>query len=84
VDNNSGLLQGLKGIDQAYGENLGHKEHMYKFRDVSFAKIAQDIGCLGIHVERPDDIVPALKEALASNRPAVVDVVTNPECHPPD
>ncbi len=84
VNNNSGLMQGLKGINQAYGDNLGHKEHMYKFRDVSFAKIAQDIGCLGIRVENPDDIVAALKEAMAANRPAVVDVVTDPECHPPD
>ena len=57
---------------------------MYKFKDVSFAQIAQDIGCLGIRVEHPKDIFDALKEALAANRPAVVDVVTDPDCHPPD
>lgn len=84
VNNNSGLLQGLKGINQAYGEDQGHRDHMYKFKDVSFAQIAQDIGCLGIRVEHSKDIIDALKEALAANRPVVVDVVTNPDCHPPD
>jgi acetolactate synthase-1/2/3 large subunit len=84
VNNNSGLLQGLEGINQAYGEYQGHKEHMYKFREVNFAQIAQEIGCLGIRVEHPNEIISAFKEALSVNKPVVVDVVTNPDCRPPD
>ena len=48
-------------------------------RDVSAAKLAEDLGCLGIRVERPADIQPALDRALASGRPAVVEVVSDIE-----
>jgi thiamine pyrophosphate-dependent acetolactate synthase large subunit-like protein len=37
---------------------------------------------VGIRVEKPGDIRGALRQALASGRPAVVDVVTEPESHP--
>ena len=36
-------------------------------------------GALGIRVERPDDIAPALARALAANRPAIIDVATDIE-----
>ena len=32
------------------------------------------MGCVGIRVEEPDQLAPALKEALAAGQPAVVDV----------
>jgi acetolactate synthase-1/2/3 large subunit len=51
---------------------------------VSFARIAEEMGCLGIRVETPDKIAPALRAALASGRPAVVDVVTDVNCRPPE
>jgi acetolactate synthase-1/2/3 large subunit len=35
------------------------------------------MGCLGIRVERPGDIQSALEQALAADRPAVVDVVSD-------
>ena len=34
---------------------------------------------MGIRVEKNNDLAPALSEALASKRPAVVDVVTTKE-----
>ena len=45
--------------------------------DVSIAKLAEEMGCLGIRVERPADIQPALTKALASGRPALVEVVSD-------
>jgi acetolactate synthase-1/2/3 large subunit len=45
--------------------------------EVSFAKVAQDLGCYGVRVEDPNRIRAALDEALASNRPAVVEVVSD-------
>ncbi len=57
---------------------------MCKFRDVSFAGIAQEMGCLGIRVIQPAGIAGALKKALAADIPAVVEVVTDAECAPPD
>ena len=52
---------------------------MWTYRMVDFGRIAEEIGALGIRVERPADFAPALERALAANRPAVVDVATDIE-----
>jgi thiamine pyrophosphate-dependent acetolactate synthase large subunit-like protein len=39
---------------------------------------AAGFGCHAEHVERPDDLEPALRRALASGRPACVNVMTDP------
>jgi acetolactate synthase-1/2/3 large subunit len=44
---------------------------------MDFARLAQDMGALGIRVEKPGEIAAALAQALAANRPAVIDVVTD-------
>ena len=77
VNNNQCLQQCLGGINRAYGNRPGNRDEQSKFQDINFAKIAQDMGCFGIRVERPEEIAPALKKALASDQPAVVDVVTD-------
>jgi acetolactate synthase-1/2/3 large subunit len=79
VNNNSCFKQCMRGVNRAYGDHSGNKEDMYKFRDTDFSKIAQDMGCLGIRVERPDELSAALKKALEADVAAVVDVVTDPE-----
>lgn len=80
VNNNHSLSQCLDGVDRAYGERPGNRKEMCVFSEVDFAKIAQDIGCLGIRVEHPSEISGALKKALESNRPVVVDVATDMKC----
>jgi acetolactate synthase-1/2/3 large subunit len=35
------------------------------------------MGALGIRVERPTEIAPALEHALKANRPVIIDVVTD-------
>jgi pyruvate dehydrogenase (quinone) len=47
-----------------------------------YAAYARQIGLEGIRVERPEDVGPALDRALAARRPAVVDVLTDPEVPP--
>jgi acetolactate synthase-1/2/3 large subunit len=46
---------------------------------MNFARLAEDMGALGIRVESPDGIAPALAAALAAKRPAVIDVATDIE-----
>jgi acetolactate synthase-1/2/3 large subunit len=46
-------------------------------REVSFARLAQDMGCFGVRVEKPAEIRPALERALASAQPAVVEIVSD-------
>jgi thiamine pyrophosphate-dependent acetolactate synthase large subunit-like protein len=69
----------MRGVNRAYGDDSGSREDLYKFRDTDFARIAQDMGCFGIRVERPEEISKALKKALEADGAAVVDVVTDPE-----
>jgi acetolactate synthase-1/2/3 large subunit len=47
------------------------------FAPFDYAAIARAMGCLGLRVERPDQLGPALTQALEANVPAVVDVVTS-------
>jgi len=49
------------------------------FSPQDFSKIAQALNCFGVRAEWPGDIRGAIQAALASGRPAVVDVLTDPE-----
>ncbi|HUT64569.1 MAG TPA: thiamine pyrophosphate-dependent enzyme, partial [Spirochaetota bacterium] len=60
----------------------GRETDQYRFLDTNFAKLAEDMGALGIRVKKPDEVGNAIRLALESNRPAVVDVVTEPESFP--
>jgi acetolactate synthase-1/2/3 large subunit len=83
VNNNSALGQCLPLVEQAYGERSGKPSDLMRFRNVDFALIAKAMGCQGIRVERPDEIGPALENALAAEGPVVVDVVTDPRVQAP-
>ena len=50
---------------------------------VDHAKIADACGCLGIRVERAADYARVFETALDSDRPVVIDVVTDPLAFPP-
>jgi len=82
VNNNSGLGQCWALIKAAYGDRPGNWEEMTRFQEVSFARIAEEMGCLGIRVERPGEIRRALERALQADRPAVVEVITDPQADP--
>jgi pyruvate dehydrogenase (quinone) len=47
-----------------------------------FAAYARQLGLEGIRVEAPEDVGPAWDRALAAPRPAVIDVLTDPEVPP--
>ena len=84
VNNNGGGNQSKRGFDRAYGgEQTPQGRELWTYRPMNFAQIAEDIGALGIRVERPEGIAPALAQALASNRPAIIDVVTDIEAIAP-
>jgi pyruvate dehydrogenase (quinone) len=43
----------------------------------NFAKLAESADILGMRVEKPEDLRPALQRALAHDGPALVDVIVN-------
>ena len=47
------------------------------FDDVRYDQVAQACGCWGERVEEPKEIIPALERAVASGKPAVVDVIVD-------
>jgi len=84
VNNNSGGNQSKRGFDRAYGgEQTEQAREMWTFRRTNFARIAEDMGAIGIRVEQPKDIAPALAKALAADRPVILDVVTDIEALAP-
>jgi acetolactate synthase I/II/III large subunit len=48
-----------------------------EFHDWDHAAIARAMGCRGVRVEDPAGLAPALREALASREPSVIDVRTS-------
>jgi pyruvate dehydrogenase (quinone) len=50
--------------------------------ELNYARYAELVGLKGIRVETPEEIAPAWDEALAADRPCVVDVLTDPEVPP--
>ena len=80
VNNNHSFSQVMGLINRAYEGRSGKKDDLYKFQKVDFAQIARGMGCFGVRVEKPEEISNALKEAFASDLPALVDVVTDPNC----
>jgi len=82
INNNSVLGQSQLGIRRAYRDDKGAEQEQYRFQDTNFARLAEDLGAFGIRVEKPEEIAPAIRRAIAENRPAVVDVVTEAESHP--
>jgi len=78
VNNNGGGNQSKRGFDRVYGGQQTTKaRELWTFSKVDFARIAQDMGALGIRVEQASAFPAALAQALAAERPAVIDVVTD-------
>ena len=77
VNNNLALGQNKRGDDRAYEGYSGDPTELYAFANVNLARLAEDMGCFGIQVEQPGQIEIALEQALASGKPAVVEVLTD-------
>jgi pyruvate dehydrogenase (quinone) len=50
--------------------------------DVRYSQFAEQIGLKGLFVDAPDDLASAWDEALAAERPVVLEVKTDPEIAP--
>ncbi len=83
VVNNNSVLGQIVPFNERAWQGLGeHHTDAYRYRETNFARLATEMGCYGLRVENPGDVRAAIKMALAQERPAVVDVVTDPDAHP--
>lgn len=78
VNNNGGGNQSKRGFDRVYGgQQTEQARELWTFSKVNFAAIAENMGAMGIRVEKPGDLEGAMAKALAANRPVIIDVVTD-------
>jgi acetolactate synthase-1/2/3 large subunit len=84
VNNNSSGNQSKRGFDRVYGGTQTEQAlELWTYTKVNFAKIAEDMGAIGIRVEKPGEIGPAIQRALTADRPVIIDVVTEIEALAP-
>jgi acetolactate synthase-1/2/3 large subunit len=79
VQNNSrlGLVHELQRF------SLGEHTVSTDFKRIDAAKVAEGLGALAFHVEKPGELAAAMRAALAANRPTVIDVIIDPDEVPP-
>lgn len=70
---------------QRHGEEWNFNTHSdaADLGPVDHAAIARACGCYGEQVSDPNEIGPAIDRALASKSPAVIDLITDDQAHPP-
>ena len=84
VNNNSSGNQSTLGFDRAYGGTQTQEgRRLWTFTDVDFAQLAEGMGAMGIRVEKPGHLRPALERALEAGCPVIVDVATDIEAMAP-
>ena len=80
VNNNSGGNQTRNGYNQVYADQgLERDKELWAFNEVDFAKIAEDMGAVGLRVDKPAELEPAMARALEADRPVVINVRTDPD-----
>jgi len=78
VNNNAGGNQSKRGFDRAYGGTQTEQaRELWTYNPMNFARLAEDMGAVGIRVEKPGEIGGAIERALKADRPVVIDVVTD-------
>lgn len=72
--------------NQIYGTIRAHQERKYPGRVIgteltspNFARVAENFGGHGERVEKNGDFIPAMERALKSRKPALVEIITDPE-----
>jgi acetolactate synthase-1/2/3 large subunit len=85
VNNNHSGNQSKRGFDRAYGGKQPPRGlELWTYRETNFARIAEDIGAVGIRVEKPGEIGGAIDKALGvKDRPVIIDVTTDIEALAP-
>lgn len=78
------LNNGILGF-QKHAEDTKYGDHTVAcdFAEVDHAAIARACGISGVRVERGEDLGAALDAAFASGKPALIEVITDPDGKPP-
>ncbi len=80
VMNNAGWGMSRSGQDIVYGEN---RRTTVALEDTDYHRVAEGFGAFGVRVESIDKVGQAVADALASGRPACVNLITDPSISHP-
>jgi acetolactate synthase-1/2/3 large subunit len=84
VNNNASWGQTSRGIRTAFGGlDTTRGRGVWRFKQTDFVTVAEGMGCIGFRVEKAADIRPALEQAFAADRPAVIEIRTDIDARPP-
>lgn len=78
INNNNIMAQSAFGINKIFEGDLSKAAPRYTFTGRNFAKLAEDFGAIGIRIEDPAEIGPAMKKAMTMDKPIVIEVLTDP------
>jgi acetolactate synthase I/II/III large subunit len=80
VNNNHSLNQEIGPYTEAYGGGLhGRHSEVWQFQELDLAKVAESLGVRGLTVSHPSDFGPALEQAVGSQGPVLVNVLSDVE-----
>ena len=80
INNNNSGNQALRTTKILYDDKLTDRSNeMFPSSKDNFAKIAEDMGAIGLRVENPEEIKPAFQRALEEELPVVIDIVSDIE-----
>jgi pyruvate oxidase len=74
---NDGKLKNIKKEQEGYG----YPEYRVSFPNPNFAELANSSGGLGIRVADPEKLDDAIREALDSSQPSLVEVMVDPNIY---
>ncbi|MGV1791600.1 acetolactate synthase catalytic subunit [Rhizobium sp. A37_96] len=78
------LNNGILGFQRdAETVKFGQYTSACHFADVDHAALAKACGCPSIRIDDPAALAPALKRGIEGNEPLLIEVMTDPEAHPP-
>lgn len=70
------INNGYLGMVRQWQEKIYNKHYSQtKISSPDFVKLAQSYGALGIRVEKEEEIIPALKQAIEFNGPVMIDFI---------
>lgn len=86
VNNNRSGNQSKRGFDRVYGgEQTEEALRLWQFTEVNFARIAEEMGAVGIRIEKPGDLAGGIQQAFeaAKTKPVILEVTSDLEALAP-
>ena len=78
------VINNNRALNQVGRNYPDHPENddLWQFSNVNLSQMAQAMGCMSQQVQRPQELKSALQKALAADKPAVIEVISDIKAFP--